>query len=185
MTEGSSFAGESQSSGAFGLWMTLVIVLVLLGVAGAGSYALLQRITRQPTAADIAQRVCTAYTTQDYQLLINQIDPTPIANGNTLPNGISSTGPFDATAQNTLINTLKGLDASAGPVTSCQQHQLSTPGTSTPGTSAGASAGTLQFIFIMRRANTPNVTYSSVMNLVQHNGQWMVARDSNFVGTPG
>jgi hypothetical protein len=148
-------------------------VLILLGVAGAGSFSLLQQVTQVPTAADIAERVCTAYTTQNYQLLIDQIDPAPVAEATTTPGIISSTGTFDTTSQNQLINALKALDTSAGIVTSCQQHQIVFQG-----------SASVQFVFTMHRSDSPSVTYSSVMHFVQHGGTWMVARDSNFTGVP-
>ena len=156
----------------------LFIVLMLLGGAGAGSYLLLQQVTRNPTAADVAQRVCTAYTTQNYQLLIDQIDPAPVAGQNALPTGVSSSGPFNSQVKSELVDTLKSLDASAGPVTSCQQHQIAFKGTSARPTS-------IQFVFTMRRADTPKVAYSAVMNLVRSNSTWKITRDSNFTSTPG
>lgn len=156
----------------------LFIVLMLLGGAGAGSYLLLQQVTRNPTAADVAQRVCTAYTTQNYQLLIDQIDPAPITGQNSLPTGVSSSGPFTSQVKSELVDILKALDASAGPVTSCQQHQLAFKGTSAHPTS-------IQFVFTMHRADTPKVTYSAVMNFVRSNGTWKITRDSNFTSTPG
>jgi hypothetical protein len=156
----------------------LFILLILLGGAGAVSYVLLEQVTRNPTAADVAQRVCTAYTTQNYQLLIDQIDPTPIAGQGILPSSVSSSGPFSSQVKSELVDTLKSLDASAGPVTSCQQHQLAFKGSSARPTS-------IQFVFTMRRADTPKVTYSAVMNFVRRNGTWMITRDSNFTGTPG
>jgi len=156
----------------------LFIVLMLLGGAGAGSYLLLQQVTRNPTAADVAQRVCTAYTTQNYQLLIDQIDPAPVAGQNSLSTGVSSSGPFNSQVKSELVDTLKALDASAGPVTSCQQHQLAFKGTSAQPTS-------IQFVFTMHRADTPKVTYSAVMNFVRSTGTWKITRDSNFTSTPG
>ncbi len=176
MSEEASRKEPRQRS--FGLWLTLLIVLMLLGGAGAGSYILLQQVTRNPSAADVAQRICTAYTTQNYQLLIDQIDPTPIAGQGILPSGISSSGPFNSQVKSELVNTLKSLDASAGPVTSCRQHQLAFKGTS-------ANPTSVQFIFTMHRADTPKVTYSAVMNFVHRQGTWMITRDSNFTSTPG
>jgi hypothetical protein len=180
MSVGDQASSKDAGRNVLGLWMVLVTILLLLGVAGAGSFALLQQVTRMPTAADIAQRVCTAYTTQNYQLLINQIDPTPVAEPTTTPGEISSNGSFDTTAQNQLISTLKGLDKSAGIVTSCHQRQIVFTG-------SAANPGSVQFVFLMQRAGTSNGTssgtYSSLMNFVQHSDTWMVARDSNFIGT--
>jgi hypothetical protein len=177
MSVGDQASSKDASRSVLGLWMVLVIVLLLLGVAGAGSFALLQQVMRMPTAADIAQRVCTAYTTQNYQLLINQIDPAPVAEATTTPGGISSTSAFDSTAKNQLIATLKGLDKSAGIVVSCQQRQIVIKG-------SAANPASAQFVFLMHRADTPSVIYSSPMHFVQRGGTWMVARDSNFTGTP-
>jgi hypothetical protein len=158
------------------LWLTLVVVLSLLGGAGAGSYVLLEQVTRPPTVTDIAQRVCTAYTTQNYQLLINQIDSGPITGGSSLPNGFNLSGSFDSNAKNQLTSALKSLDANFGMVTSCQQHQLVYPGTVNP--------GVVRFIFVMHRSGTPNVVYSCLMNFKEASGSWTITRDSNFIGTP-
>jgi hypothetical protein len=172
---GDQASSKDASQAVLGLWIVLVIVLILLGVAGAESYALLQEATRLPTTSDLAASVCTAYTTQNYQLLIDQIDPTPVAEATTTPGVISSTGAFDTTAQSQLISDLKALDKSAGTVTSCQQSQILVK--SSPGNSS-----TKQFVFLMQRSK---VTYSLLMNFVQRGGVWKVARDSNFIGVPG
>jgi hypothetical protein len=135
---------------------------------------LLQQVTRQPTAADLAESVCTAYKTQNYQLLIDQIDPTPVAETTATPGIISSNGTFNSAAQSQLTSALKSLDNRAGTVTSCQQRQIlfkSSPG----------NPPTEQFVFLMHRSN---VTYSLLMNFVQRGGVWKVARDSNFIGVP-
>ena len=142
--------------GQLGLWVLLVISLLLLGVAGASSYTLLQQVTETPTVTDIAERVCTAYTAQNYQLLINQIDPSPVAGATPLPGGNTASGPFDADAKNELVNELKSLDANFGPVTFCQQHQLVLNGTA-------PTSPEVQFEFVMHRSGTPNVTYSCLM----------------------
>jgi hypothetical protein len=158
------------------LWVVLVIVLSLLGGAGAGSYELLEQVTRSPTVTDIAQRVCTAYTTQNYQLLINQIDSGPITGGSTLPNGFNLSGPFNSNAKDQLTNALKSLDTNFGRVTSCQQHQLVYQGV--------ANSSVVRFLFVMHRSGTPNVVYSCLMNFTEVSGGWMLTRDSNFIGTP-
>jgi hypothetical protein len=173
MSVGNQASSKDASRGVLGLWVVLVILLVLLGVAGAGSYSLLQQVTQTPTAADIAERVCTAYTTENYQLLIEQIDPAPVAAATSTPGIISSTGPFNTATQDQLINDLKALDKSAGTVISCQQHQIVFNGSTS-----------VQFVFTMHRSGSSKVTYSSVMNFVQSGGTWMIARDSNFTGVP-
>ena len=177
MSVGNQASSKDASRDVLALWIVLVIVLVLMGVAGAGSFSLLQQVTQPPTAADIAERVCTAYTTQNYQLLIDQIDPTPVAEATTSPGTISSTGTFDTAAQNQLINTLKALDESAGIVTSCRQQQIVFTG-------SAANPTIKQFQFTMHRADSPTAAFTSLMNFVQHGGTWMVERNSDFYGTP-
>jgi hypothetical protein len=162
--------------GRLELWLILVIVLSLLGGAGAGSYALLEQVTRTPSVTDIAQRVCTAYSTQNYQLLIDQIDSGPITGASSLPNGFNLSGPFDSNAKNQLTSALKSLDTNFGRVTSCQQHQLVYSGTVNP--------SVVRFIFVMHRSGTPDVVYSCLMNFKEVGGSWMITRDSNFIGTP-
>ena len=177
MEEQASSRPSRKGHGRLGLWIVLLVVLSLLGGAGAGSYVLLEQVTRVPTVTDIAQRVCTAYTTENYQLLIDQIDPSPISSGSTLPNGFSSAGPFDSHAKSQLMSALKTLDTNFGRVTNCQQHQLIYKGTAT-------NPNRVSFIFVMHRSGTPNVVYSCLMTLTQYNGSWMITRDSNFIGTP-
>ncbi|PWT71979.1 MAG: hypothetical protein C5B60_10165 [Chloroflexi bacterium] len=155
----------------------LVIVLSLLGGLGAGSYILLEQATRTPTVTDIAQGVCNAYTTQNYQLLINQIEPGPITGGSSLPNGFNLSGPFDSNAKSQLTSALQTLDRNYGRVTSCQQRQLRYQG-------AAVNTGRAQFIFVMHRSGTPDVVYSCLMNFTQASGTWLITRDSNFIGTP-
>jgi hypothetical protein len=138
---------------------------------------LLEQATRAPTITDIAQSVCTDYTTQNYQLLINQIEPGPITGGSSLPNGFNLSGQFDSNAKSQLTSALQSLDRSSGRVISCQQHQLTYHG-------SAANPSRAQFIFQMHRSGTPKV-YSSLMNFTQASGTWLITRDSNFVGTPG
>jgi hypothetical protein len=54
------------------LRVTLALALLLLvgGIISAIGASLLQQALRTPTADDIAQRVCTAYQRQDYDLLL-------------------------------------------------------------------------------------------------------------------
>lgn len=176
MEEKESSRPSRSGHGRLVLWVVLVIVLSLLGGAGAASYGLLEQVTRSPTVTDIAQRVCTAYTTQNYQLLINQIDSGSITGGSTLPNGFNLSGPFNSNAKDQLTNALESLDTNFGRVTSCQQHQLVYQGV--------ANSSVVRFLFVMHRSGTPNVVYSCLMNLTEVSGGWMLTRDSNFIGTP-
>lgn len=150
------------------LTLALIVVLLLLGAAGGGSLALLQYAMRQPTAADIAQRVCTAYQTQNYDLLVAQIDPTPIP-----PNNLSDF----ASARSVLVAQLRSLDASAGQVTSCSQKCLTYPGTA-------PNPNQQQCAFVMTRSRTPAKPFNTLMTLVHgSNAGWRVARNSNFIGS--
>ncbi len=178
MAKQASRQPSQRGLGQLELWAVLFIMLSLLGVAGAISYSLLQQVTQPPSVTDIAERVCTAYTTQNYQLLISQIDPSPITGITPAASSVSPSGTFDASLKNSLVSQLKTLDVNFGPVTSCQQHQLVFKGTVTP-------APKVEFVFDMHRSGTPNVTYSCVMSFVQHSGSWMITRDSNFIGNPG
>jgi len=153
------------------LTLALALALLLIGAAGAESAVLLERALRIPTAADIAQRVCTAYQRQDYDLLLDQIDPAPVP-------GMS--GPFDRNAKNTLVSQLKALDAQAGAVTSCTYTELAA------GQASGQAAqqqvpARRQFLFSMKRAR--GSLYTAPMTLLQQaDGGWKVSRASSFIG---
>src|SRR5262249_19691014 len=149
----------------FRVTLLLALLLLLLGLAGAEGAVLLQHALRMPSADDIAQRVCTIYLRQDYDLLLDQIDPTP------LPPVHSD--PFNAEARRALLDQLKNLDASAGKVKRCGYEALAFD--------TGAQPPPLQrqYLFTMER----NATYTTVMTLArQSDGSWKVSRDSNFLG---
>lgn len=153
------------------LTLALALALCLLGVAGAESAALLQRALRIPTADDIAQRVCTAYQRHDYDVLLQTIDPA------TAPPEVP--GPFDAAAKAELTGQLKALDAQAGPVASCSFKAMALD-------AQAQAADHRQYIFSMTRGHGQAVIYTTLMTLVrQADGNWLVARTSNFVGGPG
>ncbi len=132
--------------------------------------SLLQHALRVPTSDDVAQLVCTAYQSQNYDVLLSVIDPTPVPPAQTTA--------FDSAARSALTTTLKNLDASAGDVTSCAYQEPRS--SNVPQTGA-----TLQYVLTMRRAH---VTTDIVMLITlrrQPDGGWKVSRDSDFTGIPG
>jgi hypothetical protein len=146
--------------------LALALALVAAGLGAAEAATLLQRALRTPTADDIAQRICTAYERQDYDLLLSQIDPTPI------PPAVP--GPFDAGAKAALVGELRAEDGSAGPVTQCSYKVLVVNAPAPP-------ADQRQYFFSMQRG----VLYTSLMTLArQHDDTWLIQRDSNFLGAP-
>jgi hypothetical protein len=153
--------------GRLRLRVTLALALLLMvgGVIAAIGASLLQQALRIPTADDIAQRVCTAYQRQDYDLLLAQIDPAPI------PPAVP--GPFDAAARNALEDQLRALDAAAGAVTHCSYKEL-TGGARQP-------ADQRHYFYSMQR----HVLYTMAMSLTsQPDGSWKLTRDSDFIGGP-
>ena len=151
---------------AFRLPLLLAVALALMGVAGGQALSLLQRAMRVPTADDTAQLVCTAYQSQNYDILLNVIDPTPVPP--------TQTGPFDATARTSLANTLKSLDAGSGEVTSCA-YQEPLP----------QSGSALRYILTMRRTRVTVDITMPITLLRQPDGSWKVSRGSDFTGIPG
>jgi hypothetical protein len=146
--------------------LALLLALTVSGLASAEGAALLQRALRTPSADDIAQRICTAYLAQNYDLLASQIDPATIA-----PN---VTAPWDAHAQAALLEQLHTEDAALGRVTHCAYSALAFGAGPRPAT-------TRQYLFSMQRAKP----YSTGMNLNrQADGGWLIARDSDFLGVP-
>ena len=150
----------------FRVTLALLLALMVAGLASTEGAVLLQRALRTPTADDIAQRVCTAYLTQDYGLLVSQIDPATI-----LPN---VTTPWDAQAQAALVGQLHIEDAALGQVTHCTYLELAASKGQQP-------ANTRQYLFSMQRAKL----YSTGMDFNrQGDASWLIARDSDFLGVP-
>lgn len=121
-----------------------------------------------PTADDIAQRVCTAYQTQNYDLLANQIDPAKIAP--------TVTTPWDSSARTAFIDQLHTEDDALGKVTRCTYSSLAfTIGN-------GLQPVTKrQYLFTMQR----DKLYSTGMNFVhESDAGWLISRDSDFLGVP-
>lgn len=155
-----------SSGSAVRLTLLLAVALALIGVAGGEAMGLLQRAMRVPSADDTAQLVCTAYQSQNYDILLNVIDPTPVPP--------AQTGPFDAAARSSLANTLKSLDAGSGEVTSCA-YQEPLP----------QSGSALRYILTMRRTRVTVDITMPITLLRQPDGSWKVSRGSDFTGIPG
>ncbi len=157
-------AAAERSGSALRSMLLLAVLLTLVGLAGGGALKLLQHAMRVPTADDTAQLVCTAYSQYNYDLLIQHIDPAPVAPSNT--------GTFDPT---TLRDQLKSLDASQGNVSTCTYKQLDFSNIS-----VGNNA--LQYTFTMHRTHASK-EFDLVMTLVhESDGTWKVSRASNFTG---
>jgi len=144
--------------------LALLLALTVSGLAATEGAVLLERALRTPSADDIAQRICTAFLDQNYDLLVSQIDPAMIApNVNT---------PWDAHAQAALMAQLHTEDEALGRVTQCTYKAFAFG-------SGPQAATTRQYLFSMQRAKL----YSTGMNLDrQGDGSWLIARDSDFLG---
>ena len=155
---------------ALRLTLLLAILLLLVGFAGIGAVQLLQRAMRLPTSDDIAQLVCTAYTTQNYDELLTIVDPTPAQP--------AQTGPFDDATRTALAKTLKDLDTGSGKVTSCTYQEPKFDNVPQTGSR-------LQYVLTMRRSNV-TLDITMLITLVrQPDGSWKVWRGSDFTGIPG
>lgn len=146
--------------------LALLLALTVSGLAATEGAVLLERALRTPSADDIAQRICTAFLDQNYDLLVSQIDPATIApNVNT---------PWDAHAQAALVAQLNTEDEALGRVTQCTYKAFAFG-------NGPQAATTRQYLFSMQRTKL----YSTGMNLVrQGDGSWLIARDSDFLGVP-
>lgn len=160
-------------SGTLRLTLLLMIVLLALGVVGLASLSLFHNstpATPPPTRDEVVQRICTAYQTRNYDLLVAQIDPRAI------PPAITT---FTDAAKQALIGELRALDASDGPVTQCQVRRLTF-------NNLPPDPSRAQYELTITRAGTLSKQYTLLMTLVhQPDGSWKIARDSNFLGTPG
>lgn len=156
-------SGARKSGSAGRITIVLIVVLLALGVLGAGSlWALNGAQLLAPTSSQdqLAGRVCTAYQTRNYDLLIANIDPAPVP-----PTVLK---PFDDNAKKAFSSELQAKDSQSGYVTQCSFQQL-----------PGGSANRLQYAFAMTRAKGSKATL--VMNFVhEQDGSWKIARNSQF-----
>lgn len=155
--------------------LLLASLLVLVGVAGVRAASNFSAALRPPTAADLAARVCTALTTQQYGLLTGSMDPTPVPT--------IAPGPYSAA---TLAAQLRGLDARSGPVKSCAYKPLVLAPTARTTATAGATAtaappAIAQFALTVQRtrAKTPSSLLLTMRE--SRSGQWLLSRASNLL----
>ncbi len=155
--------GVRRSVSAGRVTVALIVVLLLMGALGAASlWALNGAQVSAPTSSEdqLAARICTAYQTRNYDLLIANIDPAPVPP--TAPTA------FTDAAQKAFAANLRALDTQSGAVTQCGFKQIS-----------GVSGGHLHYGFTMTRAKGRQSTL--VMDFVQEkDGTWKIARDSQF-----
>ena len=162
--KGAPATGRASRSGSAGrVTLTLIVVLLAMGALGAGSlWALNGAQLSAPTSSEdqLAARICSAYQTSNYDLLIANIDPAPVPP--TAPTA------FTAAAQKAFAANLRALDTQSGAVTQCSFKQI-----------AAISGGHVHYGFTMTRAKGRQSTL--VMDFVQEkDGTWKIARDSQF-----
>jgi len=139
----------------------LALLLLLVGVAGDAALKLLEHAMRPPTADDTAQLVCTAFQRQDYTLLIQQVDTTPVPP--------ATSGPLDVTA---LRTQLANLDTSDGKVTSCKYIKINS--TDNPA----------QYSFTLQRAHAKSLTGLVIYIVHEPDGTWKIRSDSELANPP-
>jgi hypothetical protein len=141
-----------------------LILAVLLGLTGYGAVRaaeLLQHAMRPPAnPTEVANTACKAYTTQDYALLTQEIDPAPVPPANN--------DPFNPAIVQT---QLRALDKISGVVVRC-----------TPGTFTSSPAGGQYPLTLHREKASGNVGVVLVLHL-QRDGSWKISRETNFAGT--
>ncbi|MEO7002523.1 MAG: hypothetical protein ABI068_11905 [Ktedonobacterales bacterium] len=150
------------------LALTLTLALLLL-VVGAGAYEasnLLRQAIRPLTPNDLAALTCTAFTTQNYGLLVGQVDPTPLAP--------TATGSFSGQQ---VINRLTQLDTALGKANKCGYSPVG-DASLTPATNRQ------QYVLELWRVHTPTIP-SGLTLIVQKTtvGRWMISRESSFLTT--
>lgn len=159
--------GGQKSGSAGGATITLIVVLLALGALGAASlWALNTAPGVAPTSSQdqLAGWVCTAYQTRNYDLLIANIDPAPVATAPT---------PFNDNAKKSLTINLQAQDSQNGPVTHCAYQPTS-----------DVSADHLHYAFTLTRAQGHQSTL--VMDFVREkDGTWKIGRDSYFTPSGG
>jgi len=142
--------------------LALIVLLVLVGYAGGGAVKFLIYAMRPPTADDVAQLVCTTLKTQNYDLLIQKINPAPVPP--------EATGPFNPAAIRT---QLQSFDAQGGKVTSCSYMRLRYA-------SVSGSTNNLQYAYTLRRARTSGPLSMVVIIQSDGNGGWDISRATSF-----
>lgn len=157
----SAGGGAARAGTTLRVTIALALLLLLVGIAGAGALKLLVHAMRLPTAADTAQTVCTAFQRQDYNLLLQQIDPSPVPGG--------STSTFNGSA---LRTQLVGLDANEGTVSSCKYIQI------------GSSVHPAQYSFTLQRTHTKATTSLVIYIIQEPDGSWKLRSDSELANPP-
>ncbi len=163
---GARFPWFNQTPLAWSFTLALALALAFVGVAGVRAEALFQHALRTPTASDIAAQVCTAYTTQNYDLLLRNVDPAPIPP--------AAPGPFSPA---TLRDELRTIDSREGKAVNCTYKALVAPtGTTTRGTSLA------QVAVSVRRAHASQPD-GILLTLHLKSGHWLISRESTLTAS--
>lgn len=142
--------------------VALAALLALTGFGAVRAAELLQHAMHiLVTPTDLARTTCTAYTTQNYALLTQQIDPTPIPPAN------SDT--FNPAAVST---QLRAIDKIQGATQRCDIGAFDANGT------------TGQYHFTLRRSQASGAIALVLILREQSDGSWKISRETNFGGTP-
>jgi hypothetical protein len=145
--------------------LLLMCALLVVGAAGIAALLLLDHATRPPTSDDIAARICTAYKTQNYSTIIKQVNGT-------YQGQIGPSGPFDATAQKQLTNTLTNADKRYGKVRTCTPSEVSDNRT---------QAGEIRTYNLIIQRSPPSQPVTLAVYLVKgSDGSWYITRGSDF-----
>lgn len=142
--------------------LVLAALVSLTGFGAVRAAELLQHALRpQADPAAIATIACTAYRTQNYTLLTQQIDPMPVPPSNN--------DPFNAKVVQT---QLRALDKIQGIVQRCDLGRFTASGT-----------GGQYPIALHRARMSEQITITLVLRL-QQDGSWKISRETSLAGPP-
>lgn len=151
-----------RRSPALAITLALAVALALVGVEAVRAGELLQHAMHVVVApSDIARATCTAFTSQNYALLTQQIDPTPVPPANS-----------DAFNPAAVQTQLRSIDKIEGPAQHCEVGQFTANGT------------TGQYSVTLQRANHPGTIALVLILRQQRDGSWRISRETNLAGTP-
>lgn len=159
----SSPTSQPHTSGRSTLLATIALA-ALLALAGFGAVRAAELLQHAMhilvTPTDLARTTCTAYTTQNYALLTQLIDPTPIPPAN------SDT--FNAA---TVATQLRAIDKIQGATQRCDIGAFDASGTRG------------QYHFTLQRSHASGPVTLVLILREQSDGSWRISRETNFAGT--
>lgn len=174
-------AGTWTLAGAWLLinhWRTTVIALLIIMIAGIAVMKLLVGVSQFRSPDAVMAVVCDAYTTHNYDALIARIDPT------FTDHFATARSVLDSNVKTLVKGELTNADSGYGTASSCSYSEI---GESpwTEATASGPWTGEVKTfnIPVQRSGTNQPIIPLTVYLIKESNGQWYIARDSDF-GAP-